>query len=70
MHAHAANLRRDALHKLTTSLATQHSTVMVEQLNIAGLLRNRRLARAIADTGMAELRPLLGYRQSCLAAGW
>jgi putative transposase len=62
VHARAANLRRDALHKLTTSLATQHGTVVIEQLNVAGLMRNRRLARAIADTGMAELRRLLGYK--------
>jgi putative transposase len=50
------------LHKLTTSLATQHGTMVIEHLNVAGLLRNRRLARAIADTGMAELRRLLGYK--------
>jgi putative transposase len=62
VHARAANLRRDALHKLTTSLATQHGTVVVEQLNVAGMVRNRRLARAISDTGMAELRRLLAYK--------
>jgi putative transposase len=62
IHARAGNLRRDGLHKLTTSLATQHGTVVVENLHVAGLLRNRRLARAIADTGMAELRRLLGYK--------
>jgi putative transposase len=62
VHARAADLRRDALHKLTTTLATQHGTVVVEQLNVAGMVRNRCLARAIADTGMAELRRLLGYK--------
>jgi putative transposase len=62
VHARTANLRRDALHKLTTSLATEHSTLVVEQLNVAGMVRNRRLARAIADTGMAELRRQLGYK--------
>jgi putative transposase len=62
VHARAANLRRDALHQLTTSLATQHGTVVVEDLHVAGMVRNRRLARAIADTGMAELRRLLGYK--------
>ena len=36
--------------------------MVVEQLNVAGLLRNRRLARAICDTGMAELRRLLAYK--------
>jgi putative transposase len=62
VHACAANLRRDGLHQLTTALATQHGTVVVEQLNVAGLLRNRRLARAISDTGMAELRRQLTYK--------
>jgi putative transposase len=50
VHAKAANLRRDALHKLTTGLATHYGTVVVEDLHVAGMLRNRRLARAISDT--------------------
>jgi IS605 OrfB family transposase len=62
VHGRAANLRRDTLHKLTTSLATQHGTVVVEQLNVAGMVRNRRLARAISDAGMAELRRQLTYK--------
>jgi putative transposase len=64
VHARAANLRRDALHKLTTTLATRHGTVVVEQLNVAGMVRNRYLARAISDTGMAELRRQLAYKTS------
>jgi putative transposase len=62
VHARAANLRRDALHKLTTALACQHGTLVIEQLNLAGMVRNRRLARALADTGMAEVRRMLGYK--------
>ncbi len=62
MHVRSANIRRDALHKLTTALATEHGTVVVEQLNVAGMLRNRRLARAIADSGLGEIRRLLGYK--------
>jgi putative transposase len=61
-HARAANIRRDALHKLTTTLATEHGTVVVEQLNVAGMLRNRRLARAVADAGFGEVRRLLAYK--------
>jgi putative transposase len=64
VHAKAANLRRDALHKLTTRLATQHGTVVVEQLNVGGMVRNRRLARAISDTGMGEMRRQLGYKST------
>jgi putative transposase len=62
VHARAANLRRDALHKLTTALATEHGTIVVEQLNVAGMMRNRRLARALADAGLAELRRQLTYK--------
>jgi len=62
IHARAANLRRDGLHKLTTRLATEHGIVVVEQLNVAGMVRNRRLARVVSDTGMAELRRQLGYK--------
>jgi IS605 OrfB family transposase len=63
-HARAVNLRRDALHKLATRLATQHGTVVVEHLHVAGMVRNRRLARAIADTGLAELRRQLAYKST------
>jgi putative transposase len=70
VHARAANLRRDALHKLTTTLATEHGTIVVEQLNVAGMMGNRRLARALADAGLAELRRELTYKPAGTAAGW
>ncbi|WP_233624693.1 transposase [Actinoplanes sp. ATCC 53533] len=50
-HARVANLRRDGLHKLTTRLAREHATVVVEDLNVAGMMANRRLARHVADAG-------------------
>ncbi len=61
-HARVANLRRDGLHKLTTRLAGEYGTIVVEDLNVAGMLRNRRLARRIADAGFAELRRQLAYK--------
>lgn len=64
-HARVANLRRDGLHKLTTRLAREHGTIVVEDLNVAGMLANRRLARAIADCGFAEIRRQLAYK-----TGW
>jgi putative transposase len=70
VHARAVNLRRDALHKLTTRLAIEYGTVVVEQLNVAGMVRNRRLARALSDAGVAELRRQLGYRRPGMAVGW
>jgi IS605 OrfB family transposase len=64
-HARVGNLRRDRLHKLTTGLARRHGTVVVEDLHVAGMLANRRLARHIADAGFAELRRQLAYK-----CGW
>ena len=61
-HARVANLRRDGLHKLTTRLAAEHGTVAVEDLNVTGMLANRKLARHIADAGFAEIRRQLSYK--------
>ncbi|NJP32237.1 IS200/IS605 family element transposase accessory protein TnpB [Micromonospora sp. HSS6-12] len=61
-HARVANLRRDGLHKLTTRLATGYGTIVVEDLNVAGMLRGRRLARRITDAGFAEIRRQLVYK--------
>ena len=63
-HARTANLRRDGLHKLTTSLAAEYATVVVEDLNVAGMVRNRKLAKAISDCGFATIRTMLGYKTS------
>jgi putative transposase len=48
-HHKVANARRDGLHKLTSRLAATAGTVVVEDLNVAGMVRNRRLARAVSD---------------------
>jgi putative transposase len=65
LHTAVANARRDGLHKLTTRLVREHGTVVIEDLHVAGMLRNRRLARRIAGVGMAELRRQIEYK-----SGW
>ncbi|WP_247797704.1 IS607 family element RNA-guided endonuclease TnpB [Crossiella sp. S99.2] len=62
IHRRVVNLRRDGLHKLTTGLAIATGTVVIEDLNVAGMLRNRCLARAIADAGFGEIRRQLTYK--------
>jgi putative transposase len=64
LHARARNIRRDALHKLTTSLAATHGTIVVERLNARGLCRagNRGLRRAIHDAAIAQIRRQLAYK--------
>ncbi|MFD0580023.1 IS607 family element RNA-guided endonuclease TnpB [Dactylosporangium darangshiense] len=61
-HGRVANLRRDGLHKLTTRLAVEHATIVVEDLNVAGMVRNRKLAKAISDCGFGTIRTMLGYK--------
>jgi IS605 OrfB family transposase len=61
-HTRVANLRRDGLHKLTTTLAAGYGTIVVEDLNVAGMVRNHSLAKAISDCGFATIRTMLGYK--------
>jgi putative transposase len=62
LHLRIANLRADATHKLTTRLAAKASTVALETLNVVGMLKNRKLARAIADAAFSEMVRQLGYK--------
>ncbi|MGW5639386.1 IS607 family element RNA-guided endonuclease TnpB [Streptomyces sp. NPDC003832] len=64
VHHRVANLREDALHQLTTAVAAEYGTVVVEDLNVAGMLKNRRLARRIADAGFGEIRRQLAHKTS------
>jgi putative transposase len=54
--------RRDGTHKVTTRLAAEYGTVVVEDLHVAGMVRNRRLARHVADAGFGEIRRQLTYK--------
>jgi putative transposase len=62
VHHRVARLRADALHKLTTTITREYGTVVVEDLNVAGVLRDRRLARKIADAGFGEIRRQIMYK--------
>jgi putative transposase len=57
-----ADARRDFLHKASTRLVRENDVIAVEDLNVAGMVRNRRLARAISCTGWAEFRSMLEYK--------
>lgn len=59
LHAKVKDSRTDFLHKLTTRLVRENQAVAIEDLNVAGLVRNRKLARAISDAGWSKFRQLL-----------
>jgi putative transposase len=62
VHTRIANLRRNDTHQLTTRLIAQYDTVVIEDLHVAGMLRNRKLARHIAGANWAEIRRQLTYK--------
>lgn len=65
LHQRVSNIRLDALHKLTTWLAKNHGEIVIEDLNVSGMLKNHRLASAIADCGFHEFKRQLIYK-----SGW
>jgi putative transposase len=64
-HDHVANVRRHFLHQVSNELVKTHDRLVIEDLNVSGMLTNHRLARAISDAGWAEFARQLRYKQ-----GW
>jgi putative transposase len=62
VHARVAAVRADALHKATTALAARYATVVVEDLNVTGMVSNKKLARAVSDQGFGTARRMLNYK--------
>ena len=67
LHARVVNVRNDHHHKATTAIAKSAGRVVVETLNVSGMVRNRRLARGISDAGMSGFLSKLEYK--CLWYG-
>jgi putative transposase len=62
IHARIADRRRDHLHKLTTRLVRENQTIVLEDLNVRGMIGNHSLARAISDAAWSELHRMLQYK--------
>jgi putative transposase len=66
-HRKVRHARADFLHRTSTRLVRQNDVIVIEDLNVAGVVRNRHLARAIAGCGWGEFRRQLAYK--CLRYG-
>jgi putative transposase len=65
-HVRIVNQRRSFLHETSTQLAKTHGMLVIEDLNVAGLMRNVRLGRAIGDAAWAEFGRQLRYKSTWL----
>lgn len=62
LHQRIANQRQAALHELSDYLTRTYKTVVIEDLNVRGMVKNRRLARSISDAGFGGLRSMIEYK--------
>jgi putative transposase len=62
LHYRIRCIRQDGLHKLTSYLTENFALIAIEDLNVQGMLTNRRLARAVADMGFHEFRRQVDYK--------
>ena len=62
LHARVADVRADVINKATTMIATTYSVVCVEDLNVAGMVKNHHLARSVSDAALGEFRRQLDYK--------
>ena len=62
LHYRIACIRHDFWHKTTTQLCRENQTIVIEDLSMAFMLKNRKLARSAADTALGMFRPMLAYK--------
>ncbi len=62
IHVRVANIRKDFWHKVTTRLCRENQAIAIEDLNVRGMLKNRKLSRALDDVAIGMMRPMLEYK--------
>jgi putative transposase len=59
LHNQIADTRKDFLHKLSTKIVSENQTIVLEDLNVSGMVKNRKLSRVISQQGWREFRVLV-----------
>jgi putative transposase len=67
LHKRIANQRKDFLHKTTTKICQKYAHIRIEDLNVSGMIANRKLSKAISDLGFYEFRRQLEYKAPIMA---
>ena len=62
LQAKIADSRNDFLHKLSTKLINENQVICLEDLNVKGLIRNKKLSKHIADASWSKFIDLLEYK--------
>ncbi len=61
-HRKIKDVRTDFLHKLSTKVIRENQSIALEDLNVSGMVKNRKLSRAISDLGWREFRTMLNNK--------
>ncbi|HAG84915.1 MAG TPA: transposase [Cyanobacteria bacterium UBA12227] len=67
LHNRIADTRKDFLHKLSTKIVSENQAIVLEDLNVSGMVKNRKLARAISQQGWREFRVLIEAKSAKMA---
>ena len=62
VHERIANSRQDFLHKLSRKLVNESQVIVVENLNVKGMVKNRKLSKAISDVGWGMFVNFIDYK--------
>lgn len=62
LHYRISNKRKDVIHKLTSKICRENQSIIIEDLNVSGMIRNRKLSRSIQDASFGEFRRQLEYK--------